>query len=150
MSRGWGGARVGSGPKPKPKPPKSGGLSIVPPATKAEDHSLLMPPSELPKEQQKVWSRWAPLALKRGTLIPENVPAFELLCEMAVRRAALGVLVDSAQPTPEALRLLAQYSKQVEGLMGRFRLAPFGKPEAPDKPKTAASPWGAFASTKKA
>ena len=133
----WGGARVGAGRKPKARR-----LQAVPVLVPSSE-PLLTPPPALPTAQQDVWLKWAPLAIRRQTLIAENVPAFTLLCELEVRRAQIGAMADK-EPTPELLRSLAQYAKQVEALLGRFRLAPFGKPEAIEKPKAVANPWGAL------
>lgn len=141
LGTGWGGARVGSGPKPKAPAPKPG--LVMFPGKREADAALLEPPEGLPEAQGAFWRLWAPLALERRTLTTETVPAFVLLCELEAKRRAIGAVLDApgAEPSPAGLRIFAQFSKQVEGLMGRFCLAPFGKPVAAEKPKPAANPF---------
>jgi len=43
------------------------------------------------------------------------------------------------------LRVFMQLAKQVENLMGRFCLAPFGKAANPNKPKATTNPWAQIA-----
>ena len=141
LSQGWGGARVGSGPKPKPKGPKPGLVAF--PGGLPVDKALLEPPEGLPAVQVEFWRKWAPLALEKRTLTTETVPAFTMLCELEVRRRAIVAEFDreGAEPTPMGLRLYLQAAKQVEGLMGRFCLAPFGKPVVSEKPKQVVNPF---------
>lgn len=104
------------------------------------------PPDDLPGEQAEIWRRYAPLAIERRTLTPATVPMFVLLCELQAERAAvkktidqdgrtyIKVTVDGAGTEHEELKahpLKADYAKlakQVEALMARFCLGPFGKP----------------------
>jgi hypothetical protein len=143
----WGGARVGAGKKPKPKPeqPLSPFSVVSGGRTSAPDDSaeLLEPPSDLPADQQAFWRAHAPLAIAKITLTQETVPAFRLLCELHAKKVIVGALIDNG--ALDGLRVFLQISKQVEGLMARFCLAPFGKPLKADKPKTSANPWGGFA-----
>jgi len=83
--------------------------------------------------------------MERRTLTAETVPAFAMLCELEVRRRAIAAEFEKGEPSPAGLRIFAQFAKQVEGLMARFCLAPFGKPATSDKPKAAVNPWAAVA-----
>lgn len=136
---GWGGARIGAGRKPKRKVPVSpfsvylGAKAEPPTATE-----LLEPPKDLPPEQQAFWKEHAPLAVERRTLMPATVPAFRLLCELYVKKVLVGEMVDKG--ALGGLRVWLQLCKQVEGLMGRFCLAPFGKPATVLTTKSAESP----------
>lgn len=143
---GWGGARVGAGKKPGSGKTRSARSELaVFPGGKV-DPALADPPRDLPANQQPFWREWAPMAIEKRTLTAQTVPSFRLLCELEVRRRAIGTQIDKEpEPSPMGLRVFAQYAKQVEALMARFCLAPFGKPAAPEKPKAAASPWGVFA-----
>jgi len=144
----WGGRRTGAGRKPWKKkrgvlkmPAVDGGKtawSIEP------DMRLAEPPDDLPEAQGGLWRAWAPLALERRTLTAETVPAFVLLCELEAQKRAISAELDG-KPTPGDRRLFALYSKQVEGLMGRFCLAPFGKPVVSEKPKVAVNPFAQVA-----
>ena len=144
LGTGWGGARVGSGPKPRAKAATHGLVSF--PGGQPVDRALVEPPADLPKAQASCWREWALLALERRTLTAETVPALKLLCELEVRRRQIAATLDmeGAEPSPMGLRVFAQYTKQVEGLMGRFCLAPFGKPVAAEKPKAVSNPFAAF------
>jgi hypothetical protein len=117
------------------------------PGGREVDKALLEPPAGLPEVQAVFWRLWAGLALERRTLTAETVPAFVLLCELEAKRRAIGAVLEQpgAEPSPAGLRIYAQFSKQVEGLMGRFCLAPFGKPIASEKPKPAANPFAQVA-----
>lgn len=140
---GWGGSRAGAGRKPSAKASKGGLVAF--PGGKV-DLTLAEPPKGLPTAQHAIWREWAPLAIECRTLTGEKVPAFALLCELEMRRRTLAAILDQpgAQPEPAGLRIYAQYAKQVENLMGRFCLAPFGKPVVADKPKPAANPFAAL------
>lgn len=147
LMAGWGGKRTGSGRKPKPKPPVSpfavvqGGrtLEAAFAGVTEPDRVLATPPVDLPAEQQAFWATHAPLALERGTLTAATVPTFRILCELHVKKVYIGAMVDKG--ALGGLRVFLQLAKQVEGLMGRFCLAPFGKPLTVDKPKAAANPF---------
>ena len=150
---GSGGARSGSGPKPKTRAfqPIDGG--------RAEEVSLL-PPADLPADQAEFWRTYAKSAVEARTLTGQTVGAFRLLCELDAEKRATKAVIErdgrtyvkcvvdgagnehqelKAHPLTSAYRQLAQ---RVEALMGRFGLAPFGKPVA-EKPKRGAvqSPW---------
>ncbi len=149
---GWGGRRVGAGAKPKPKPPVSpfavlhGGRQLEAALTLPADAdpALCEPPADLPSEQQDFWRTHAPLAVERRTLTKATVPAFKLLCELHAKKVMVGTMVDKG--ALGGLRVFMQLSKQVESLMARFCLAPFGKPATSEKPKPAANPWAQIVS----
>lgn len=144
-----GGARPGSGPKGKSRPFEvlDGGA--------LEAGAVSMPDGMSP-EQQACWKLYAPLATERRTLTPSTVPAFQLLCELKVEmqavketldrdgRTYIKCVVDGAGNEHQELKahpLKPDYSKlakQVETLMGRFLLAPFGKPLTIAQPKSKA------------
>lgn len=137
----WGGARIGAGRKPKQKDPVS--PFAVFPGRKLTDRrepidlsALLESPKDLPPDQQAFWCAHAALAIERKTLTPATVPAFRLLCELQAKKAMVGQMVDKG--ALGGLRIFLQLAKQVETLMARFCLAPFGKPVPPaEKPKGA-------------
>lgn len=136
---GWGGARVGAGSKPKAEP-----LRVVPPQVSDESYEeapdeLTVPPDDLTPEQQEFWRKYAPKAIERKTLTDATVPAFRLLCELDAKKTMVGAMVDKG--ALGGLRVFMQLAKQVESLMGRFCLAPFGKPTFSEKPKKDANPW---------
>lgn len=131
QARGWGGARIGSGVKPNPVDTDE----PIPP----ELEELALPPSDLTDDQQAFWRAYAPLALKKHTLDESTVPSFRLLCELHAKKAMVGAMVDKG--ALGGLRIYMQLAKQVENLMGRFCLAPFGKPMKADRPKKEANPW---------
>lgn len=142
---GWGGARLGSGPKPRPKAKKGTGLVVF--SGGKVDPALAEPPADLPESEKVIWRAWAPLALEMRTLSVETVPAFTMLCQLAHQKD--GILKqfeqDGAEATAGGMRVFLQCAKQVENLMGRFMLAPFGKPVVSDKPKVAVNPFTAVA-----
>lgn len=129
---GWGGARVGTGPKPIPQTEDQT-------EDDAEAEDLALPPSDLPPEQQAFWRTYAPFAIERKTLTAATVPAFRLLCELHGKKTMVGAMVDKG--ALGGLRVFMQLAKQVESLMGRFCLAPFGKPTFSEKPKKDVNPW---------
>lgn len=135
---GWGGARVGAGKKPQPKAPKSP-FAVF---DGAKEPSVDMP-KDLPADQQEFWRSNAPLAVERRTLTRATVPAFRLLCELHAKKVLVGIKVDEGELG--GLRIYAQLAKQVEGLMARFCLAPFGKPTDGGKKKTTGNPFGQVA-----
>lgn len=152
---GWGGSRVGAGRKPtkrKDKPEPFRPFAIVPPSQPSPaphaaddcstDQCSTDQPSDLPADQRAFWALHAPLAVERGTLTDATVPAFRLLCELEAKKAMVGTMVDKG--ALGGLRVFLQLSKQVEGLMARFCLAPFGKPVKGEKPKVASNPWSDF------
>lgn len=153
---GWGGPRVGAGRKPKPKTDRPvspfaivhGGRrleeALAPPVIDDPvDRQLCDPPPSLPLDQQAFWREHAPLAIERRTLTPATVPTFRLLCELHAKKVMVGGMVDKG--ALGGLRVFMQLAKQVESLMARFCLAPFGKPAKPEKPKAAANPWASLA-----
>jgi hypothetical protein len=153
---GWGGARVGSGPKPT-KPRKPGVMMEPHPGVSLE------PPESLPDEQREFWQSYAGLAIEKRTLTSHTVPAFLLLCELDAEKRAikatieqdgrtfLKVTVDGAGVEHQELKAhpltssYGQRAKAVEALMARFGLAPFGKAEAPLAKKVSANPWAKVA-----
>ena len=139
---GWGGARVGAGKKPRnPFGIVNGGKTETP-VVDPEVQSLAIPPADLTPEQQEFWRVCAPLALERRTLIESTAPAFRLLCELHAKKVMVGTMVDKG--ALGGLRVYLQLSKQVEALMARFCLAPFGKPAKEAAPKKDVNPWKAF------
>lgn len=149
MSRaGWGGPRVGAGRKPQAKPPVSpfamlrGGQQLENALT-LPDPALCEPPADLPSDQQAFWRVHAPLAVERKTLTKATVPAFKLLCELYAKKVMVGQMVDKG--ALGGLRIFLQLCKQVEALMARFCLAPFGKPATSEKPKVTENPWSQVA-----
>ncbi len=152
---GWGGGRVGAGRKPKPKPVEEQAVSpfamlhggrrlekaLGVADDVAHDEALIVPPSTLPLDQQDFWREHAPLAIERRTLTPATVPAFRLLCELHAKKAMVSTMVDKG--ALGGLRIFLQLAKQVETLMARFCLAPFGKPATAEKPKKAVNPFSA-------
>ena len=135
---GWGGRRVGAGPKPAARP-----LTVVhTDQFKQTDTDLAIPPVDIAVEQQAFWRDYAPLAIERLTLTESTVPAFRLLCELHAKKVVVGTMVDKG--ALGGLRVFLQLAKQVETLMARFCLAPFGKPAKSEKPKKVENPWGAF------
>lgn len=127
---GWGGARVGTGPKP---------IIAVDTEDEGAADDLALPPSDVPPEQQAFWRTYAPFAIERKTLTEATVPAFRLLCELHAKKTMVGAMVDKG--ALGGLRVYMQLAKQVESLMGRFCLAPFGKPTFTEKPKKEINPW---------
>lgn len=140
---GWGGPRVGAGRKPDPQPlaiVKQTGLeTFTEPVDDVPEEDLSVPPSDLPQEQQDFWRECAPLALERSTLTPATVPAFRLLCELHAKKSMVSLMVDKG--ALGGLKTFMQLAKQVETLMARFCLAPFGKPAKSEKQKPAVNPW---------
>lgn len=107
------------------------------------DQALAQPPTNLPVEQQPFWLEHAPLAIERKTLTKATVPAFRLLCELHAKKTMVGQMVDKG--ALGGLRIFLQLCKQVEALMARFCLAPFGKPATSEKPKVTENPWSQVA-----
>lgn len=117
-------------------------------------------PADLPAEQVEFWATYAGVAIEARTLTAQTVGAFRLLCELDAEKRATKAVIErdgrtyikcvvdgagnehqelKAHPLTSAYRQLAQ---RVEALMGRFGLAPFGKPVESAKPKKAnANPW---------
>jgi phage terminase small subunit len=152
-----GGARVGSGPKPKRFTPAviDGGRS---------EAMSPRPPSDLPEDQRAFWRTYAPAAIEAHTLTPQTVGAFWLLCELDAEKRAQKATIDrdgrtyekawtdssgqehvelKAHPLTTSYRQLAQ---RVESLMGRFGLAPFGKPVQSTRreQQSKSNPWAAI------
>ena len=143
-----GGARIGSGPKPRPRP-----FEVI---EGGGDAGKVAQPDDMTPDQAAYWVSYAPLAIERRTLTPSTVPAFRLLCELEAEKKAvkatldkdgrtyIKVTVDGAGTEHEELKALplkadyAKLAKQVETLMGRFLLAPFGKPLTVAQPKSKA------------
>ncbi len=139
---GWGGARTGAGKKPRAKPLEF--APSHPPADEMDDpEDLAIPPSDLSMEQQDFWRSYAPLAIERLTLTPSTVPSFRLLCELHSKKVLVGTMVDKG--ALGGLRVFMQLAKQVESLMARFCLAPFGKPAKSEKAKPKHNPWADLA-----
>lgn len=131
---------MGAGKKPVAKP-----FALVNGGGAQEPTDLSGPPSDLPDDQQAFWREHAPLAIERSTLTPATVPAFRLLCELNAKRVMVGGMVDKG--ALGGLRVFMQLCKQVETLMARFCLAPFGKAvDGSGRKKTAENPFAAFPS----
>lgn len=127
---GWGGARVGSGRKPELVPVSMDEIEADP---------LMLPPSDLPPEQQEFWRAYAPRAIERQTLTEDTIASFRLLCELHAKKTMVSAMVDKG--ALGGLRVFMQLSKQIESLMARFCLAPFGKPAKTEKRKAPVNPW---------
>lgn len=147
----WGGHRVGAGRKPSPlrklkTPGKALENGLVVFRGGKTDPALAEPPADLPEAHKAVWRAWAPLALASQTLTGDTVPAFGMLCELQVQRQGLLKTFeqDGAEVTAGGMRIYLQCAKQLENLMGRFMLAPFGKPIVSDKPQAAVNPFEQF------
>ena len=121
---------------------------------------------ESPPEQRDFWHRYAARALELGTLTVDTVAAFRLLCELDAEKVAvkqtidrdgrtyIKVTIDGAGQEHQELNThplkgdYRQLSQRVEALMGRFMLAPFGKPPTPTRKRNSqatANPWAAIA-----
>ena len=163
-----GGARTGAGRKPKEdrprRPQRPPNVVAIDGGRAGEETVSGIPPKDLPEDQQEFWRRNAPRAIAAGTLTPQSIEAFLLLCELDAEKRAtkstldkdgrtyLDVTVDGsgqehsslkAHPLTTSYRQLAQ---RVEGLLARFGLAPFGKPIAGSRAKSSTvSPWAAIA-----
>ena len=153
-----GGFRVGAGRKPGSKSAVVIGMDgvrrdagpVTPQAlVTGEESALVTPPKDLPRDQRKFWTRYAPLAVAQQTLIPAHVPGFRELCEQAAFKDALARQIRKLKPeSPAASETLRHYEKLVQRLdatLARFRLTGFGKPaaHASAAKKAAASPWAA-------
>lgn len=154
-----GGFRVGAGRKPGSKSAvvigmdgiRRGDGAVSPaPFLPVDENALVTPPKDLPRDQRKYWTRYAPLAIAQQTLIPAHVPGFRELCEQAAFKDALAKEIRKLKPeSPNASDVLRHYEKLVQRLdatLARFRLTSFGKPAsaASAARKTAASPWAAL------
>lgn len=144
MASGWGGSRPGAGKKPKPKP--LGVVGVINAQTVDDPDDLCLPPTDLSTEQQDFWRSYAPLAVERNTLTPSTVPAFRLLCRLHAKMVLVESMVDKG--ALGGLRVFMQLAKQVESLMARFCLAPFGKPAKSEKVKPKDNPWASLANFK--
>ena len=108
----------------------------------------LVPPADLSSEEGDVWAVLAPLAIEVRTLTRHTEPSFRLLCGLAAERRAVQRQIErDGRTVPRPLSKAGGESrpglklhplvaprfklyKQVETLMARFCLAPFGKPVA--------------------
>ncbi len=149
---GWGGKRPGSGPKPKTRKERwLGGnagkrpLTLVPGAAGESDVTVPDAPDVLRAAEAKYWQAWAPLALRRGMLYPENVPGFTLLCQRAARADEIWECIQSRGYEQEKITidgsgqehreykansLLTQWrglTAEVEGDFARYGLTGDGK-----------------------
>ena len=155
-----GGARVGAGQKPKHGKPAPFVPGLIDGGRSGDVSER--PPDDLPEAHQAFWRTYAGSAIALGTLTPQTVGSFRLLCELESEKAATLKTIDrdgrtyikcvvdgagnehqelKAHPLTSAYRQLA---KQVDALMARFMLAPFGKPAPGAKPKKAQgapNPW---------
>lgn len=132
-----GGTRSGAG-RPKKaargrKPPQSAALPI---------------PASLTDAERSVWLQWEPLARSMQTLTAETVPAFTLLCQIAVEVDALRAVLSAANwqhASGLAHPLVTTYRGLVlrlEQLLARFALAPQGRPVVvPDAEGDTPSKW---------
>jgi hypothetical protein len=103
-------------------------------------------PEDLSAAEQAAWNRLAPKALQRGTLTPETVDRFALLCRASVMECSMAakiqqdgwtyiaVTVDGSGQERETLKahpLCGAHRgmmQRVEAGMLAFRIAPIGKP----------------------
>lgn len=157
-----GGLRAGAGRKPRER----GKVAVFAPRLQGPVASEVpsVPPADLPEDQREFWRLCAVRAIDQGTLTLDTVAAFRLLCELDAERRAtkeiidrdgrtyIKVTIDGAGQEHQELKahpLKSDYSrlaKAVEGLMGRFKLAPFGKAETRQRTQPAASnPWAQVA-----
>jgi hypothetical protein len=109
----------------------------------------------LPADQKAFWHAYAAMAIEKCTLTPHTVAGFRLLTELAARKdrtARMLVitedLVSGEDGAPHLATLLqlgrlhALLAQRVEGLLGRFGLAPFGRAEeAVPRRKAAPNPF---------
>lgn len=96
-----------------------------------------------------VWKALAPLALAERTLSASKVPGFRELClrwaYCAAFETRIGELGGPAQHEAEALvKRLEKWRQLLGNSLKEFNLTSFGKPLAPEKPKTAANAWAAI------
>lgn len=159
---GHGGERVGSGRKPKGGKPLQAVPFVPQDLDKRPEGSTVsaIPPEDLSLEEKAFWHQYAQRAIEQGTLTTHTVAAFRLLCELDAEKRAtrktidadgriyIKCTVDGAGNEHQELKahpLTGPYhrlAKQIEALMGRFKLAPFGKPEAGAlKKPMATNPW---------
>ena len=156
MGHGHGGERVGTGPKPTKQ-------VIYSDFTRNASEDLRTPPEDLPAGQRDFWAVYAPLAVEKQTLTVHTVGGFRLLCELDEEKRATKATVDKDGRTyhkvsvdgagVEHLELKAhplipvygRLAKQVEGLLARYGLVPFGKAEPPQRAKVATNPFAAVA-----
>jgi hypothetical protein len=147
---GRGGARLGAGRKPAIRPGL--GLEAVSRPEAAAVPVSASVPADLPSEQIVYWCRYAPLAVQARTLTETTAPAFRMLCELEAERSAVKadldrdgrmvvkVSVDDGGTVTREKRLhplTAHYlrlCRQVEALLARFTLAPFGKASLAGRP----------------
>lgn len=156
MAHGHGGRRVGAGRKPKDRKGIVLGMdgarreaaSELPPAiSAAERASLLDPPADLTDAEKKHWSRLAPLAIARDTLVPATEAGFRELCaRMAQVEAFDAKIVMVGRDTLDALPFQKErrsWAKELNTSLKDFKLTAFGKPETSGKPKPAQNPFAA-------
>lgn len=157
-----GGARTGAGRKPQ-RPRVQTFTPAVHQGGRADAAVSLIPPEDLPTDEREFWHRYAPNAIEKGTLTPNTLAGFRLLCEMDAEkrktrakmdedgRTFLKVTVDGAGVEHQELKahpLTSTYgrlAKAVEALMARFGLAPFGKAEPAARTKPAVNPFAQVA-----
>jgi hypothetical protein len=121
-----GGARSGAGRKPKGARVLNlhgGRVRAAKPVEEAPSVPLVPVscPEDLPEDSKAVWLELAPHAHAAGTLTPQTVSAFVLLCRNVVleRRLAAGVNVGDANHRGLLQWVSARYKD--------FALSPFGK-----------------------
>lgn len=153
---------MGSGQKPQPR-------AFVPLDGGRAGEIARTAPADLPAEQRAFWEAHAGAAIEARTLTPQTVSTWRLLCEVDARRAKLLKIIetdgetyvkawtDSSGQEHQELKkhpLSSEYrglAKQAEILLGRFGLAPFGKPVVDSKPRKAVTnPWSAIVTPAKA
>ena len=83
-STGWGGARVGSGQK--------GTAPLI--SIDGRKSELAVPPEDMPEDERDFWQRYAALAIEKGTLTTQTVPAFRLLCELDAEKRTTRATLD--------------------------------------------------------
>lgn len=126
---------------------------VAPPLATAvpviEDRALVEPPDDLSDDVKACWRVLAPFAITERTLTASKVPGFRKLCQRWVMcgclEARIAVLGPHSAEADRVLRRLEVWEKMLDSALGNFKLRAFGKPEAPEKPKVHANPFGALA-----
>ena len=143
-----GGRRPGSGRKPKPGRVLRPGFGVPTPPREPliETDALLEPPADLQAEEQAVWRALAPHALLERTLTTSRAPGFRVLCQQWVYCAQLDARIRllglTSREVDRLMVRLENWQKLLKASLGEFNLRSFGRPAAPEKPKSAApNPW---------
>jgi hypothetical protein len=147
MAGGHGGRRPGSGRKPKDADvraldgnaghrgrvlPHPSAPAVAPPAPALDEADA---PDDLTMDERREWLRWAPEAIRKGTLKGHEY-AFILLCRNIVLEKALRL----TEPASANHRGMIQ---RVDAELGDFGLRAFGKPSAGEAAQAAVDPMKA-------